>query len=232
MSTAKSIFKIVDDLQFLSQPAEEINTLQKNSDVVKIIGEIKDTLRANKEVVALVAPQLKYNARIFCIKFEGGDIRAFINPMITKTEGLHLTRERNPSLPGKEYIIPRHNKVLAMYQTPTGRVEQNQFEGVVAEIFEQQVNLLDGILLCDVGLEVIPEFDTASDEEKEAVLKWYLNNLQGKSAALEKEIGENKDLLETKKAIDFMKGVALGEIKIEKVDDLKVDNKNQDKKDA
>lgn len=213
---AQYVLAITKDLKKLSVRAEEINVLYKNKEATKIINDLKDTLRANKDLVALAAPQLGHRVRMFCIKFANGDIRAFVNPMITKHEGLHLTRERCASIPDKDFIVPRPDRIIAVYQTPVGRAEENVFEGVAAEIFQQMVNLLDGVLLTDIGLEVTEEFDKASPEEQKEVLDYYLDTLKKRAEALNEEIESDEDLKETKRAIDFMAGVASGEITLEK----------------
>lgn len=212
------VLKIVTDKEKLSQRCDEINVLQEGEKALNIITKLKDTLKAKPNNIALAAPQLGYNTRIFVIRFADGEFKTYINPMITKTEGIHLSREFNPSLPNKEYLIPRYNKIMVLFQNLKGAVDQHVIEGVVAEVFQQQVQLLDGVLLDDFGLEIFPEFDKASKKQQQEVIDWWLNNLKEKDSNLNKEINENKELLEVKKAIDFMAGVAKGDIKLEKVE--------------
>ena len=161
--------KIEQNLEKLWTRCDEIDV----EEAAPIVAKLKDVLFDRKEFVALAAPQIRKKKRIFGIKFANGDIRAFINPMITKTEGLHFSRENSPSIPDKEFIVPRYDRIIAIYQTPTGAIEENIFEGAVAEVFQQMVQLLDGITLADLGLEIIPEWDEATDEEKTAVLNAY-----------------------------------------------------------
>ena len=211
------VLKIIDDVDSLSGRCDEISVYAEEKRVTKIVNDLKDTLYNNPNLVALSAPQLGYKERIFCIKFANKELKAFVNPMITKAEGIHLCRESNPSLPGKEYIMPRNNKIIVTFQTPTGKIEENIFEGVVAEVIQQQVNMLDGILLSDFGLEVLPEFDKASKEEQDEVINWWLDNLKTQNEELNKEIDSSEDLSKVKKAIEFMTKVASGEVKTEEV---------------
>ena len=108
------------------------------------IQAIKEVLYKHKEYVCLAGPQIGIKSRIFCIKFSNGDIRTFVNPMITHSKGMHLSRESNPCIPDKEFIIPRSDEIQATYQTPVGKIESNLFQGVVSELFQQMVNVLDG----------------------------------------------------------------------------------------
>ena len=208
---AKYKLKIEEDLSKLWNRSEEI-AVEESEEIVQ---KLKRALFERDDVVALAAPQLRKRNRIFCIKFSNGDIRAFINPMVTKTEGLHFSREMCPSIPGKEYIVPRHDRIIAIYQTPTGQIEQNIFEGVVGEVFQQMIQLLDGVLISDIGLEVFPEFDNASDDEKNEVLVAYLESLSNLGKSINEEIENDTLLKETNDAIKFMAAVATGDVQLE-----------------
>lgn len=215
---ANYVLKISTDLDKLASRCDEISPFAEEARVTKIVNDLKDTLINNPKLVALCASQLGHFVRIFCIKFANKEIKSFVNPMITKSEGLHLCREFNPSIPGKEYIMPRNDKIIVTFQTPTGKIEENIFEGVVSEVIQQQINMLDGVLLSDFGLEVLPEFDKASKEEQDEVINWWLDDLKLKNDKLTKEIDSNEDLTKVKKAIEFMTKVASGEIKTEQVE--------------
>lgn len=218
------IIAVSRDLDKLMQRSDEVlvvgTGLQIRPEVSSTIKNLKDTILASKTLVALAAPQIGKFDRIFCIRFANGDIRAFINPMISKTDGLHMVREISPSLPDRAFIVPRHNRIIAMYQTPTGKPEESVFEGVVAEIFQHMVQILDGVLISDIGLEVFEDFDNASEEEKNEVLTAYFNELKSREEKMDKEIEENEDLKKTRDAIRFLKGVATGEITVEKQEEL------------
>ena len=215
---ANYVLKIITDLDKLKERCDEVSPYAEEKRVTKIVNDLKDTLINNPKLVALCAPQLGSKLRIFCIKFANKEIKSFVNPMITKAEGIHLCREFNPSIPDKEYIMPRNDKIILTFQTPTGKIEENIFEGVVAEVIQQQVNMLDGVLLSDFGLEVLPEFDKASKEEQDQVINWWLDSLKEKNEALNKEIDSNEDLFKVKKAIEFMTKVASGEVQTEEVE--------------
>lgn len=221
---AKYVLAIERDLEKLAKRSEELPViganLQLSMGVASLVKDLRDTLRVNDNLVALAAPQIGRFDRMFAIKFSNGDIRTFINPMITKTEGLHLTREVSPSLPDREFIVPRHDRVIGVYQTPTGKPEENVFEGVVAEVFQHMVQLLDGVLISDIGMEVFEDFDNATEEEQKEVLNAYLDHIKAQSDALNKEIDEDDELRQTRDAIEFVKGLALGEVTLEQQDEL------------
>lgn len=214
------ILAIIKDVSQLDERCIETNLYAPNQQVriLKVVNDIKDTLRANPNLVALAAPQIGIKDRVFCIRFANGDIRAFINPMIVvPSKDIHLSRETCASLPGKEYIIPRSNEIEVAYQTPTLQSQQNKFLGAPAEVFQQMVNLLDGIVLSDIGLEVLPGFDDLSEEDKTTILNMYIDSLKSKTSSLEKEIKTTPELEQINKAIDFLTDVAVGKVKVEKL---------------
>lgn len=203
------------DKSFLRDRCDEVqlNMIEKPR-VVKLINDLKDTLNADKRLVALAASQLGKKERIFCIKFSNGDIRAFINPVIIKHEGTHLSREVSIGLDDVEYIVPRATDIVATYQTPdmVDTCDMNKFSGAVAEVFQQMCDLLDGILLEDIGLEIIPGFDEASEEEKQEVISMYLESLERRKETLEKEIENSPAAKDVDKSIQFIKELQAGNI--------------------
>lgn len=204
---------ILTDLSDLKRSDETI--LADEESLNQTIKWIKDILYAKTDLVALSAPQININKRLFCIKFSNGDIRTFINPMIAKGEGMHFSRENNISLPNKEFILPRYEKINVCYQTPTGKIESNILESPVSDVFQQMTDLLDGITLETFGLPVLKGWDEATDEEREEVLKLYAQNLEEYKSSLQKEIEETPELKQLNDAIDFMAKVQTGEIQLE-----------------
>lgn len=208
--------RIVKDLNKLNDRVDEA-ILSDEATLNKTIQDLKDVLYAHKDLVCLSAPQIGVKARIFCIKFSNGDIRTFINPMITHSEGLHLSRESSASIPDKQFIVPRNNEIQATYQTPVGKIESNLFQGAVAEVFQQMEQSLNGVMLSDYGLEIVEGWDEATQEERDQVIEMYLNSLKERGLALNEEIQNTPNLKEISDAVDFMVSVSKGETKLEHV---------------
>lgn len=204
---------IIKDVSKLCDRCDEA-ILQDEKTLNQTINAIKLVLKS-EDMVALSAPQLGFNSRIFCIKFADGQIKTFINPLITKTEGVHLSREKCESIPDKEYLVLRHNDIVASYQLEDGKLDQNLFQGVVSEVFQQMCHLLDGVLISDFGLEILPEFDSASQEEKDELIKSYLDSLEEQTTNLQNDIKDNPNLKQAQDAINFMAGVEAGQIQLE-----------------
>lgn len=180
--------------------------------IEQTIQDLKDTLRANTDLVALSAPQIGAKMRLFCIRFKNGDIRAFLNPLVITRKGIHLSRENQIGMSSTEYIVPRSNEVQVAYTTPVNVHELNAFLGVVGEVFQQMLDLLDGTLLQMYGLEIIPEFDEASEEEKKAVIDFYLKDLSEKDKQLDEVIKNDPEVHDLAQAINFTTLYSLGKI--------------------
>lgn len=213
---ARDVREIITDIEILGQRSDEIDVRKQNTLMREIVHILKDTMR-DKGLKSLSAPVIGYPYRIFCLDFSDSEIKTFINPIITSAEGMQLAREHCICIPGKEYIRPRNPKIKVMYQNPMGKILSTEFIGLAAVVFQHEMDHLDGMLLSDVGLELVDGWDEASDEEKQEVISAYLDSIDLKQKELEKEISEDPDLKRTADAIDFMEKVQRGEVKLERV---------------
>lgn len=206
---------VITDLSKFEDRADEVVNLKKeNNEVRETILDLKKLLRDN-DWVCLTAPQIGVNKRIMCLNFKG-DIRTLINPIITNSKEWLLNREKCPCTPGKEYIVPRNAKVTVMYTTPLGKYESREFAGLAACAVQYGINALDGVLISDFGLEIDENWDKASEEEKDEVLKMYLDSLDMSSKLLKEEIKKDPETKQLSDAINFIESVQKGETKLEK----------------
>ena len=200
---------IILDYDALSERSDEIDVKKKGGTVRDIILALKEII-SSKNIVALSAPQIGYYYRIFCINFNG-DIKTFINPIITSVGPFELSRETCESLPDKTYIRPRYGKIKIVYMNPLGKVVQTELIGRAAHVFQEQIDHLDGILLSDVGLEIDKDFDDASEDEKNKIIDMYLESLDLKQKDLSTDAKKDKDTEQLSDALDFMESVQKGE---------------------
>lgn len=230
----KYVCEIETDYDKLSEPSEEVILKKESIETRSTILKLKNTIRANENMVGLSAPQIGIRKRIICINFNG-DIRTMINPLITDREGLELTRESCHSIPGKEFIINRNNKISITYTTPLGKIETVQLLGLAAFIAQHQVEHLDGILVSDLGLEVDELFDQASEEERDEVIKMYLDSIDIKEKEIKMSIEDDEDAKKLSDAVRFIKGVESGDVQIEYIpwtqEEIDEYEKNKDKED-
>lgn len=199
---------LIFDLEKLHDYCDEVNPIDSESTVF----ELKNKLKKYKDLYALSAPQIGIKERVICIKFNDGVIKEYINPMILKSEGLHLVREKDISIPDKEFICPRPNKIYIRYQLDNAKPEENILQGSVAEVFDRMMNYLQGVTLDDYGLEVIDGFDEASPEEQQEIINMYIESLKKRQDILHDNIENDKDAKELVDAIRFMEAVDKGEV--------------------
>lgn len=193
--------KLNDKYQFIFNDREEL---------VQIISELKDVLR-NTDLLGISAPEIGYKKRIFCMKFKDSLV-TFINPSLTKELTPVLDRETLSSDKEHEYLIFRGNDIGLDYTTALGELKSISLLGKSAFVFQQLLDALEGLLVCDYGLPIDKDFDNLTEEEKDAVVTNYIKVLKEAEEASKKYIEEDEELFKMKKAVDFVTGVRKGEV--------------------
>ena len=211
--------KLNTNKEYFRDRCDEVNVFDDaiKEDVQRVIEDLRDTLRANKNLVALSAPQIASKYRIFCMKFAGNDIRTFINPLIIERKGVKINQEQQigfNEFDKTTYFTFRNMELTAGYQTPTGRVETNKFTGDACAVFEQMLQLLDGVFISDFGLEKLDGFDDLSEDEKKEIFLAYAQTLKEKGDRAEEELKNNKELAQLDKLTKFYTEYALGNVEI------------------
>lgn len=206
---------VTDELQ-LSERAVEIDVRTQATEMREIIKALKDTMR-EKGLSSLSAPAIGYNRRIFCIDFKDSEIKTFINPIIAQAKGMQLSIEKCVCIPDKEFMRPRNNDLMIIYQRPIGQIENRQIVGMSAIVFQHELDHLDGLLLSDVGIEIDEDFHNATEEEQQEIINAYLDALDIKKKEIDTEINTNPELKQLSDGIDFMESVYKGETKIEPI---------------
>lgn len=206
--------------------AQEISRENDGELLKQIVSDVKKTLKKNN-LTSLSAPAIGYNKRVFCIDFSDSEVKTFINPVVTSQSELKLAREICSSLPGKEYLVPRHFEVDIIYETPSGRIKTNRFKDVAAYVVQHELDHLNGVYLEDIGLEVEQDFDDATEEERQEIISMYLDSLGRRQEALNTEINDDKELSVISERLRFSEALAKGEVTFEHLDEL-VNKRNGD----
>ena len=214
----KYVKEIITDYEKLSVRCEEFDLTKQNKDAQEIILSLKNTIRHHGNTSGLSAIQLGYNKRIICLNFDG-NIRTFINPIITNVKGFELSRETCHSDPEKTYIRPRNSTIDVTYQTPLGKIESVELVGMAARVMQHHIDHLDGILLKDIGLEIDSEFDNATEEERQEVINFYLDSLDIAKDSIQTEIENDEEAKQISEAVRFMESVRKGETTLEPISD-------------
>lgn len=203
--------ELITSEEVLHSRATETDTVSNNAEVRETILKMKEAVR-EKNLVGLTAPQVGVDMRIVVLNFDG-DVRTFINPVVSNRKGIELSREVC-EIDGKEYIVPRNNDIDIYYTTPLGQIEHRQLLGMAAKVMLHQLDILDGISASDFGLEVMEGFDEASDEEKDKIIKMYLDSLDLLGKRVEEELKNDEDAQQIKNAVNFITKVRKGEVQI------------------
>ena len=209
------IIKNLELLRQVSEPLKFISTegLDK-TEGNEIINQLQKVMIKDKTVLALAAPQIGFNKRIFCIRFED-DIKVFIDPIITKKANYKIAPETFSSMPGKEILISRPEEITVVYYTSEYKYEENKLLGAAARLFDQQIQLLDGVLPDELGLisDVATDGSLAdlSESEIDELIVLYKNYVQVKLNALQNKIKDNPELSADYQKLAFTEKVINGQ---------------------
>ncbi len=115
----------------------------------KLIEDLMETLKSEKDGVGIASPQVGVNKRIIVI--DDKDLKGiFVNPRITshstqKTE----SKEGCLSVPDVWGIVERYKKVHVKALDRQGKKVELKASGFPAVIFQHEIDHLDGILFID-----------------------------------------------------------------------------------
>lgn len=199
--------ELVKDYEKLSVRSDEV-VLQDYRKTKALLNLFKDTFTENKDLQYVSAPQLGVNARAFAIRFND-DIRVFLNPMISYfSKESYLSREKCISN-DKEYLVIRNKSIELTFQNKNGTVYKNIFKEPASAVVQCMVDSLEGVVASDYGLEILPEFDEASEEERQEVINMYLEALKTKNTEMQEEIKGDKELSHLNDTIEFMSNLVI-----------------------
>jgi peptide deformylase len=143
--------------------------LRKKSAPVKTIdGEVKELakdmiaymhLRGTLIPVGLSAVQLGVLLRVIAFKANPDssdlkDIQVLINPELTRLKGNHIVYEGCLSLPGRTFAVKRSKIAKIQGLTLNGEIRTFRGRDLLAQVFQHEVDHLNGILIDAVGKEV------------------------------------------------------------------------------
>ena len=143
-------------------------------DQQKLFKDMHDTLLTQKNGVALAAPQVNVSKRVFIIApflFETEEYEHLqpqtvcINPKITwHSKDNKKMEEGCLSIPGVTGFVRRHSRATIEAQDIDGRIFQLEASGLMAQIFQHEIDHLDGILFDTIATnlkyeESLPDSD-------------------------------------------------------------------------
>ena len=180
-----------------------------NSD--DLLRDLIDTLNSTDRVY-ICANEIGYGVRAFCVKV-GEEIREFFNPIFQKKEDLKLIREIDPT-DKKEYLILRPTKVTLCFLDKNGKERAIKFDENSSPVIAQAMDCLEGLHDADYGLEILPEFDQATDEERTELVEEYIKNITTFSKELDDTLRKDDDLKPYWMSYKFNMAKTLGEVEV------------------
>jgi peptide deformylase len=148
----------------LRQVAKEVALSDiKSLKVKKVIREMKAALATQEDGVAIAAPQIGYSLRIFVVSgkvFTAEGERkepdmTFINPRLTKvSKKKSMMEEGCLSVRWLYGEVSRHEKATVVAYNEKGEKFALGGTGLIAQIFQHEIDHLDGILFIDKAKNV------------------------------------------------------------------------------
>lgn len=160
---------VQQDNKVLRQTAKEVPAKDITSPKIrKIIAEMKESLLSQDDGVAIAAPQIGVSLRIFVVshrifapkedgtKLTSKEDLVFINPKIVKFSKKTEWKKGEGCLSVRWLYgeVKRHTNVTIEYYNENGEHLSRGAGGLLAHIFQHEIDHLDGILFIDKARNV------------------------------------------------------------------------------
>ncbi len=168
------ILTIIDkkDEKFLRRKTKPVNHSDfSKAELRKLLNEMRSAMRT-ADGIGLSANQVGLENRFFIAELPdrkkgANKIYAVFNPEITKRSGEVTELEEGClSVPGKYGRVPRYEKVTLSGLDQNGKPVKIKAWGLLAHVFQHEVDHLDGILFIDKAKELYAAPKTERLKEK------------------------------------------------------------------
>lgn len=132
--------------EILASVCEEVTEF--NEDLSKLIDEMT-IIMLKHDGMGLSANQIGVKKRIFIMKDLKNNVKEFINPKITLTDGEQLTNEGCLSAPGIFVKVPRYEQVTVEAQNRNGETFKIGAIGIESVCIQHEIEHLDGKFFLD-----------------------------------------------------------------------------------
>ena len=142
-------------LREIAKPVENVF----DADTQNLFESMCEYLTSNESSIGVAAPQISQSLRSFAChqpphpKFPDREIvplTVVINPVIVgASENVVKGYERCISVPGIRGFVPRHESITVQYLTRDNQVQTRECSGLLARLFQHEMDHLDGIVYLD-----------------------------------------------------------------------------------
>ncbi len=138
---------------------------QFDAQLSKLFDDMLDTMY-DAPGIGLAGPQVGISRRIIVVDIGDGPLRV-ANPKIVEQEGSELGPEGCLSIPGIYGDVVRFAKILVRGQDEFGRAVKIPADGLLARVFQHEIDHLDGRLFTDLGNNFRWGSGSSQDEDDE-----------------------------------------------------------------
>jgi peptide deformylase len=135
-------------------------------EIQQVVSVMLDTMHEYNGV-GLAAPQVGISKRIFVAEVED-KVHVLIDPQIIRRTGEETATEACLSIPGVAADVPRAAAVTVKAKSRRGRGITVSASGLLARVFQHEIDHLDGILFLDRVVDKSTIRDVAESAEVEA----------------------------------------------------------------
>lgn len=166
---------VQDGAPVLREVAEPVpDELFGSKELEKLIEEMSVALDAEPDGVALAAPQVGVSWRLFIVRKDrtepplsihtegsvpverSAEVEVYVNPKITRTSRKRAKADEGClSVRGMYGTTNRHERVTLAAQRPDGTHFTRGAGGLLAQIFEHEVDHLNGVLFTDAAKNIV-----------------------------------------------------------------------------
>ncbi|HQU07658.1 MAG: peptide deformylase [Parcubacteria group bacterium 21-54-25] len=166
-----------DTAPILRQKATAVpETLFGTPELARIIAAMTSALDAELDGVALAAPQVGLPHRLFVVRYDrilpreegapvpAANIGVYINPEIIKTaRRTEVVDEGCLSVRGIYGKTTRHSRATVRARDAAGRMFVRGAGGLLAQVFQHEIDHLEGILFIDHAIDLYTLRDKTAD---------------------------------------------------------------------
>ena len=149
MAQIREIVSVGD--QLLRQ--EAVHVVRFGKVLHKLLDDMMETMHVAKGV-GIAAPQVGISKRVVVID-DGESQYELVNPQIVKFSGRELDTEYCLSVPGRGGKVYRATEITVEAQDRYGKPFTVEVEGLLARVFQHEIDHLDGKLFIDIMVEEV-----------------------------------------------------------------------------